>query len=388
MPNEPARGITIMWETIISVNFKIGFMNKYGYIVAFTIPVMVVSGFYAGGLWNFTTVVFVFGILTLMDHLLGLSTKNVSNSEAVIVGEEYYYRFVTFCWTYLQLGFFIWGAWMVASGKIVALSEWIGFTLSCSLVTGGIGITVAHELGHKKSKVEKFYSKLLLMTVCYMHFYIEHNRGHHVLVATPQDPATSRKDQNFFLFWIRSVVEGYRHAWTIENESWRRKGQSPATIKNEMLWFTLLPLIFCALLTSVFSLLYDKFVWQVPLFFFAQSILAFTMLELVNYIEHYGIVRKLTSNGNYERVNPLHSWNASHKLSNYFLFQLQRHSDHHHNAIKRYQVLNHYDESPQLPFGYPTMILIALVPPLWFKIMNPLLTEWNDRSNNPMANAA
>ena len=119
-----------------------------------------------------------------------------------------------------------------------------------------------------------------------------------------------------------------------------------------------------------------------------QSVVGFSLLELVNYIEHYGIVRKLTSNGKYERVNPLHSWNASHLISNFFLFQLQRHSDHHANAIKRYQVLNHYDESPQLPFGYPTMILIALLPPLWFAWMNPLLDEWKDKAYNHAAVAA
>jgi alkane 1-monooxygenase len=123
-------------------------------------------------------------------------------------------------------------------------------------------------------------------------------------------------------------------------------------------------------------------VWEVPVFFFAQSLYAFTLLELVNYIEHYGIVRKRNESGKYERVNPLHSWNSSYLISNFFLFQLQRHSDHHANAIKRYQVLNHYDESPQLPFGYPTMILIALLPPLWFAKMNPLLNDWKDKVYN------
>jgi alkane 1-monooxygenase len=128
---------------------------------------------------------------------------------------------------------------------------------------------------------------------------------------------------------------------------------------------------------------YNQFVWQLPVFFFAQSYVAITLLELVNYVEHYGIVRKLTSNGNYERVNPLHSWNASHLISNFFLFQLQRHSDHHANAIKRYQVLNHYEESPQLPFGYPTMVMLALVPPLWFATMNPRLEHWQEKIYQP-----
>jgi alkane 1-monooxygenase len=143
-----------------------------------------------------------------------------------------------------------------------------------------------------------------------------------------------------------------------------------------MIWFAILPVLFCGVLTLVFSFLLNRIPWEVPLFFFAQSFLAFSLLELVNYVEHYGIMRKEISPGRYERVNPIHSWNSSHMLSNFFLFQLQRHSDHHAFAYKRYQVLNHYDVSPQLPFGYPTMIIIALVPPLWFGMMNERLEKW------------
>jgi alkane 1-monooxygenase len=145
-----------------------------------------------------------------------------------------------------------------------------------------------------------------------------------------------------------------------------------------MIWFGVLPLLFCAVLTIAFSPTGTVF-WSIPLFFFAQSYFAFSLLELVNYVEHYGIVRKQLPDGRYERVNPLHSWNASHLLSNFFLFQLQRHSDHHAHAIKRYQVLNHYEESPQLPFGYPTMIILALIPPLWFRLMNPRLEAWEQQ---------
>jgi alkane 1-monooxygenase len=257
---------------------------------------------------------------------------------------------------------------------------WIGFVLSVGLVTGGIGITVAHELGHKKAPLEKFYSKVVLMTVSYMHFYIEHNRGHHVQVATLDDPATARKNESFYAFWVRSVFRGYAHAWQLEKESLSRKGLPPFSFKNEMIWFALLPLLFCALLTLMLSLINERMVWEVPLFFFTQSFLAFTLLELVNYIEHYGILRKEISPAMYERVNPMHSWNASHLISNFFLFQLQRHSDHHANAVKRYQVLNHYDASPQLPFGYPTMIMIALLPPAWFALINPRLDVWQEKT--------
>jgi alkane 1-monooxygenase len=235
--------------------------------------------------------------------------------------------------------------------------------------------------------LEQFYSKLILMTVCYMHFFIEHNRGHHVQVATPDDPATSRHNESFYVFWFRSVFHGYAHAWQLEKESLHRKGFSTWSLKNEMIWFALLPIIFCVALTIIGTILTGRIVWEIPVFFFTQSFFAFTLLELVNYIEHYGIVRNQSVEGKYERVNPLHSWNASHLVSNFFLFQLQRHSDHHANAIKRYQVLNHYDDSPQLPFGYPTMILIALLPPLWFAKMNPLLQEWKEKVYLPQSAA-
>lgn len=354
-------------------------IKKIGFFTAFILPAIVIFGFYQDNWWNFLALGFVFLVITSVDFLIGLDTENIPQQEAKVVGEELYYRLVTYLWTFLQLAFLVWAFYAVNTGMLNSLHEWIGFVISTGLVTGGIGITVAHELGHKKSNLERFYSKLLLMTVCYMHFYIEHNRGHHVYVATPDDPATARKGENFYSFWVRSVFGGYIHAWKLETTRLKQKGISWFSVTNDMIWFMLLPIIFCGLITLVFGIMGNRFSWAIPIFFFAQSLVAFTLLELVNYVEHYGIIRKKTSAGTYERVNPLHSWNASHLISNFFLFQLQRHSDHHANAIKRYQVLNHYDESPQLPFGYPTMILVALLPPFWFAMMNPRLLEWDNK---------
>lgn len=355
-------------------------LKKLGFFTAFILPALVVTGYYLGGGWNYLAIVFSFIILPVIDQYMGVDTSNISESQAKVIGEEFYYRFVTYVWTYVQLGFVLWGCYVMTKGHIHTSFEWIGFVISFALVTGGIGITVAHELGHKKSSIERFYSKILLMTVCYMHFYIEHNRGHHVQVATAEDPATARKNENFYAFWVRSVFEGYAHAWKLESESLHRKGLTAIHWKNTMIWFGVLPIIFCTAVTVLFSVMTGRILWEIPVFFFSQSIIAFTLLELVNYVEHYGIVRKEIAPGKYERVNPIHSWNASHLLSNFFLFQLQRHSDHHANAIKRYQVLNHYDISPQLPYGYPTMILIAALPPLWFSMMNKRLEEWSSHT--------
>jgi alkane 1-monooxygenase len=351
-------------------------LQKIGFFTAFIVPSLVVIGFYLGGPWNYLTLVFTFILLPTLDQLRGIDTTNIPEKGVKQVGDDFYYRFVTYVWAFVQFIFLGWGVYVVASGGLQTISEWIGFTLSFALVTGGIGITVAHELGHKKSSLERFYSKALLMTVCYMHFYIEHNRGHHVTVATPEDPATARKNETFYRFWIRSVFMGYAHAWKLEAQRLQKENLPWFHPKNQMFAFTFLPVLFCLALT-VATLSFAPAWWIVPVFFITQSVCAFTLLELVNYIEHYGIQRREISAGHYERVNPLHSWNASHILSNFFLFQLQRHSDHHAYAHKRYQVLNHYDESPQLPFGYPTMILIALLPPLWFAMMNNRLEKWS-----------
>jgi len=350
--------------------------RKIGFFTAFIVPALVITGYYAGGNWNFITILFSFVLLPIIDRALGIDTTNVPPNEVKVRAGEFYYRFVTYCWTYFQFGFVLWAAYAVTSGQLTGVADWAGFIVSCALVTGGIGITVAHELGHKKSKLERFYGKILLMTVSYMHFYIEHNRGHHVYVATPQDPATARKNESFYSFWIRSVVGSYAHAWKLEKESLRKKQRRMMCFHNEMIWFNILPFIFCGLVTAAFSLFHQRLTWEIPVFFFSQSFLAFSLLELINYVEHYGIMRKEVSPGNYERVNPLHAWNASHLVSNFFLFQLQRHSDHHAHAHKRYQVLDHYDESPQLPFGYPTMVILAMMPPVWFAIMNKRLEKW------------
>lgn len=354
------------------------FLRKTGFFTAFIIPALVIAGFYIGGLGNFLAILFSFILLPAIDQRCGIDTANVPEKDVKATADDFFYRFVTYVWTFLQLACFVWAVFAVTSGVLNSTIEWFAFTLSFSLISGGIGITVAHELGHKKSALERIYSKILLMSVTYMHFYIEHNRGHHVYVATPMDPATARRNEGFYAFWVRSVFGGYMHAWRLEKDRLEGDGKKWFHPSNQMIHFAVLPLLFCLLLTFAGSLLRDRFTYELPLFFFAQSIFAFTLLELVNYVEHYGIVRREVSPGRYERVNPLHSWNASHILSNFFLFQLQRHSDHHAFAHKRYQVLNHYDESPQLPYGYPTMILLALVPPLWFHLMNKRLDHWRE----------
>ena len=351
-------------------------IRKMGFVSAFILPALVVAGYYGSGYWNLLAIAFVFALVPAVDRLVGVDTSNIEMERKSKVAEDFFYRAVTYTWTFVQVALFGWVSFAFGNRGLASAAEWILFTLSFGLVTGGIGITVAHELGHKKSKLEQFYSLVLLMTVGYMHFFLEHNRGHHVNVATPLDPATASRGQSAYRFWWQSTVGSWRHAWTLEKESLRRRGHTVWSLDNRMFAFTILPLLFFSLLTGLASELAGRMVWEFPVFLVAQSLVAITLLELVNYIEHYGMIRKELAPGQYERVNPLHSWNTSYMISNFFLFQLQRHSDHHYHASKRYQVLDHFDESPQLPFGYPTMILIALVPPLWFRTIDPLLESW------------
>lgn len=351
-------------------------MSKYGYLSAFFIPILVVGGYYLGGWWNLLTLGFVFLIQPALDVLFGHNDQNLQEEEAKEEANNDFYKTLLYLWVIAQILVLAWACIVVASKSLHYLYEWAGFVFGISLVTGGIGITVAHELGHRKSKADRILSQLLLMTVGYMHFYIEHNQGHHRKVATPDDPATARKNESFYRFWLRTVFGSYLSAWQIENERLKRKDQPLFSLNNRMIWYLVLPLMGVTLITYGYWLYSGIWNWHLPAFLVLQGIIAFTLLELVNYVEHYGILRKEIAPGRYERVNPRHSWNATFRLSNYFLFQLQRHSDHHFYASKPYQVLKNHNISPQLPAGYPTMIIIALMPPLWFSVMNKKLENW------------
>lgn len=359
-------------------NTKMNSFKKIGFFSALILPFLLALGFYLGGIFIFLIHIFVFLLVPLMDYLVSNDKANVSDSSLNATTHDYFYRFITFLWVYIQFGVLIWTFYAVSTQSLIWW-EWLAFLSGTALVTGGIGITVAHELGHKAEKIEQLYSKVLLMMVCYMHFFIEHNRGHHVHVATPQDPATSRFGESFYRFWFRSVVDGYRSATRLEADRLRKKSLPIWSLHNQMIQFAIYPLIFVGVAFGCFSIGLGRIVWEVPLFFFAQSILGFSLLEIVNYLEHYGMERRQLPNGKYEKVAPIHSWNASHIVSNFLLFQLQRHSDHHTYAFKRYQVLNHNEESPQLPAGYSAMIMVALFPPLWYSLMNPRLEKWKSK---------
>ncbi|WP_436515780.1 alkane 1-monooxygenase [Ekhidna sp. To15] len=268
----------------------------------------------------------------------------------------------------VPIQFVLLGTFLISMQEVgLTLVDKIGRITAMGLMCGVIGINVAHELGHRKEKYEQFMAKALLLTSLYMHFFIEHNRGHHRNVSTKEDPSSARYGEWLYTFWIRSVVFAYLSAWQLEAERLKKKGMSAFSLQNEMLQFQLIQIGFTIGIGLVFG-------WMIMGYFILAAVMGFLLLETVNYIEHYGLERDRKGD-TYERVMPHHSWNSDHKIGRIILFELSRHSDHHYIASRKYQILRHIDESPQMPTGYPGMMILATIPPLWFSIMNPRIRK-------------
>ncbi len=336
------------------------------FLVSWLIPVTVVVGSLVGALWSTLTVLVVFGILPALDLVMGQDTRNPDERTVEALTERKAFRYITWAWVPLQVALLVFA--LLRARHSLPAEEWLGLAVSTGVTTGGVGIVVAHELGHRRGAFERFLSEALLVMVGYGHWRIEHVYGHHANVATPQDPATARLGQSFYGFWPQTVGGTFRHAWAIETVRLTRSGSPNAPWRNRVLHLlaieVALALVILVLLgASAFAL------------FLAQAFVAISLLEAVNYIEHYGLARKVRPDGRYERVTPVHSWNCSERLTNWFLINLQRHSDHHAAPTRRYQALRHFGVSPQLPTGYAGMVLLALAPPIWFRVMDPLVAE-------------
>jgi len=247
----------------------------------------------------------------------------------------------------------------------------IGRIGTMGLLCGTFGINVGHELGHRIKPFEQTLAKISLLSSLYMHFIIEHNKGHHKNVATPEDPSSARLGEPLYLFFFRTIVFSYVSAWKISINQIEKKKKSFISSANEMLLFHVIELLFIALIIFLFG-------WKITLYFLIAALIGILLLETVNYIEHYGLQRKEISNGKYERAMPQHSWNSNHVIGRLMLFELSRHSDHHYLASRKYQLLRHYDDAPQMPTGYPGMMILSLFPPAWFYVMDPLVRQATD----------
>ena len=353
--------------------------KKIGFLGGYLLPILIIlSYFISGTFWAFMPVVYTYILVPIIDEIVGKDVQNVQKDEFDILLKQKYFDFLVYSHVWIYIGTLVWTMYHLVFFEYTNL-QIVGFIFSLGIYAATI-INVAHELGHRNHSAAQLHAKIALSSVCYSHFRIEHNRGHHVHVATPQDPATSKFNQSLYSFWKQSLFGSFKSAWNIEKKLLIKQGLGVWNIKNEVLQGIFLSLFLVSSLFLVFSLYASFWSWIVLVIFFSQSIIAFLMLESINYIEHYGIVRNQLEDGRYEKVNPLHSWNANHFFSNLILFHLQRHSDHHAYASRPYQVLRHFDESPQLPFGYPVMILISLFPPLWFRTMNSRLENWQKKA--------
>jgi alkane 1-monooxygenase len=338
------------------------------YTPAYLIPMSVVFGATLGGLWAWCTPVFVFVIIPILEMMAGSNSRNLPAEEEERIKRQPLFSWILWSYIPIQVGLTLYVLWSLSTLEL-ATYEQLGLVLSLGISNGGIGITVAHELVHRSSRVEQWLGRTLLMTTWYMHFAIEHVRGHHVHVATPQDPASAPLHTSFYSFWVRTVPAQWQSAWHIEAKRLKKHGRQVLSFQNEMLWFLLIQTGF----TTFIGL------WLGPFAvfgFLGSCLIAFSLLEAVNYLEHYGLERNVEANGKPERVSPEHSWNSDHLVSRMFLFELSRHSDHHATASRKYQVLRSFEESPHLPTGYPGMVVLALLPPLWFRVMDPLVEKY------------
>lgn len=305
-----------------------------------------------------------YGVGPLLDAWLGEDENNPPEAVVPQLEADLYYRVLTWITVPLHFVALVGCAWWAGTQ---ALSWWAWLALAYTAGLGsGLGINTGHELGHKHTRLEQWLAKLVLAVPFYGHFCVEHNRGHHRHVATPEDPASARMGESIYRFALREIPGAIRRAWILERERLAREGRSVWSPRNAILQSHAVALLLQGGLVVAFG-------WTMLPFLAIHNAVAWWQLTSANYVEHYGLLRERLPDGRYERPQPHHSWNANHTYTNLMLFQLERHSDHHANPSRRYQSLRHFPDLPQLPSGYQGMFPIAYLPPLWFRVMDPRL---------------
>ncbi len=314
-----------------------------------------------GILWYLGPIL-MFGPLPALDALRGQDSTNPPQGTIEQLGQDPYYRLITYAFVPVQYLVFIWGAWIWTYGGLTPFEK-VGLALTVG-INAGVGINAAHELGHKRPRHERWLAKASLAQSFYGHFYTEHNRGHHVRVATPEDPASARIGQSLYRFLPRTVFGSLASAWRLEKPRFKRRKKSHWSIRNNVLNAWLMTIALWGGLLLVFG-------WGLAPYLLIQATVGILLLEIVNYVEHYGLLRQRGPSGRREPVRAEHSWNSNNFVTNILLYNLQRHSDHHANPTLSYQALQNHEAAPILPTGYPGMILLSLIPPLWRSVMDP-----------------
>ena len=340
----------------------IALTKSFKYLTPFVLYLLALIAFKETGIACWYTLLYTFFVIPFLELFIKADPKNLDEVEEALAKKNRGYDFVLYAAVVLQY-YSLWIFFHAVQEANISHWDLAGRIVSMGLLCGTFGINVAHELGHRVNKFEQFLAKMLLLTSLYMHFFIEHNKGHHKNVATHEDPSSARFNESVFAFYPRTLLFTYISAWKIANADVHKKGKPKFSIQNEMLQLQLLQLAFATTILVVFG-------WKITAAYLLSALIGMLLLECVNYIEHYGLSRKQTASGQYERTMPHHSWNSNHVVGRLMLFELSRHSDHHYLASRKYQVLRHHDHSMQMPTGYPGMMILAHIPPLWFYIMN------------------
>ncbi len=346
-------------------------LRSLRYLAAFLPPMIAGVALMGHGIATWALPLHAFFTIPLLELLLPRRPDPLSEAEEQAALEDPVFDRLVYLIVPVQWGMLILFLFQVGEPGLLWW-ERVGRVASMGILCGIYGVNVAHELGHRTERFERDMARALLLTSLYMHFIIEHNRGHHKRVATPDDPASARYGETIYGFWVRSIVFSWLSAWRIEADLQRNKGRSVFSRHNEMLQGIAWQSALIAAIGMVFG-------GPVLLCFLGAALIGILLLETVNYIEHYGLRRKPGTNGGYRRVQYIHSWNSDHLMGRLTLFELTRHSDHHWKASRPYQVLRSIDEAPQLPTGYPGTMLLSLVPPLFFRVMHPRLKAMVER---------
>ena len=348
--------------------------KRYLWVLSVLFPLVPFVGMglmaWTGAEWTlWVPLVFLYIFVPVLDHMFPNDRSNPPEQVVPQLEADNYYRMLNHLTVPLHFLVLVAGTWFVAAHDL----GWSGL-LAIGLMVGvisGFGINTGHELGHKKNFADRLAARLVLAVPFYGHFAIEHNAGHHAQVATPEDSASSRLGESIYRFALREIPGGLRRAWRLERQRLQRRGHAVWNWRNEILQSYAVSVALYGGLIAVFGV-------KVMPFLLIQTAYAWWQLTSANYIEHYGLLRAKGSDGRYERCRPQHSWNANHLASNLVTFHLERHSDHHAHAARRYQSLRHFDDVPQLPQGYFGMFLLAYVPPLWYRVMDPRVLELVD----------
>ena len=336
-------------------------MRKLKYLSVLSLPVCVWISFQSTGILTFLPALYLFGVIPFFELILRVDSQNLSEQEKVLVTNDSFYSVLLYLMLPIQFGFLVYFLFHIQEAQTT--SDLVGRISSMGLMCGVLGINIGHELGHRSNRFERFIGELLLLSSLENHFLPYHNRGHHTNVGTKSDPATARRNEWLYVFWFRSQIGSYFQAWKIEFTRMKIMKKHMFNYENKMLQYSVLHLIFLGSIYSYFGLV-------VLIYFLSAATIGILMLETVNYIEHYGLYRQKRENGNYETVKRKHSWNSNHVIGRVVLFELSRHSDHHFKADRPYQLMETSEESPVMPTGYPGMMLLSFIPPIFFMVMN------------------